>query len=82
MKRKLKITLILFLLLVIYTYISAIDAIPEKVIVFKGETFHFQTLLGLSLREQGTDKAVEVSYNTRGKGDGKSGNINIIFKFV
>lgn len=82
MKGKLKITLILFLLLIIYTYISAIDAIPEKIVAFEGETFHFKTLIGLSLKEEGTEETVEVSYNTRRKGDGKSGNINIIFKFV
>ena len=52
MKKNLKnliIAFILCILISIYVYICAIDAIPENTILFEGETLNLKTLYGLSL---------------------------------
>ena len=52
MKKNLKNLIIAFILCVlisIYVYICAIDAIPENAILFEGETLNLKTLYGLTL---------------------------------
>ena len=56
-----KITLILILFL-IYSYFLAIDAIPNSIIIFEGETIKVNNYLGFSI--DSTDKTIETSVNS------------------
>ena len=47
--KKLIIAFILCILISIYVYICAIDAIPESTILFEGESLNLRTLYGITL---------------------------------
>ena len=50
--KKLIIAFILCILISIYVYICAIDAIPESTILFEGESLNLKTLYGISLKTE------------------------------
>ena len=55
MKKTRKILIIAFILCIlisIYSYILAIDAIPKSTILFQGETLKIRTLFGLTLKQE------------------------------
>lgn len=43
-----------FILIVIYIYIVAIDAIPNNFVIFEGESIKVNSMLGLNLEEEET----------------------------
>lgn len=54
MKKILKISIILILLSIIYIYTVAIDAIPNNIVIFEGETISVNSMLGLKVNEEET----------------------------
>lgn len=51
MKIRIKKLLLVFFLLLIYSYMLAIENIPDKLIVFQGENITMKTILGLNIRQ-------------------------------
>lgn len=65
MKRILKITFLILVLLLIYIYMLAIDAIPNNITRFQGEELNLQTILGLKISNQSNEETMQVSTNER-----------------
>lgn len=59
-KNFLKICLIVFLLLIL-VYVTNITAIPDSIVLFKGEELNLGVILGLSLKENNDYTAIETS---------------------
>lgn len=57
--------LIILSLLVIYTYIVAIQAIPNNVVVFEDESINLKTILGLNLNITDNSKIIETLSNSQ-----------------
>lgn len=51
MKRKLKIFIILFILLILYVYVANITLFPKSILLIQGEKLNLATLWGISLKE-------------------------------
>ena len=76
-KKKLKTLtkiLIITLLLTIYTYVVAIENMPSNMVVFEGERFSLNTLLGLSLNMENGSGIIETVSNTGEKTISATGN--------
>ena len=65
MKKILKMTSIILVLLLIYIYMLAIDAIPSNITRFQGEELNLQTILGLKISNQNNEETMQVSTNER-----------------
>ncbi len=63
MKNKLKILLLLLLLLIIYTYLIAIQNIPNNLVIFEGEKISVNTLFGISLNLENKNGTIETVSN-------------------
>ena len=63
MKKILKMLLLVFLLLIIYIYTLVIETIPEKLVIFEGESISMQTVLGVTIKGK-ENKTVEASSST------------------
>lgn len=63
-KKILKKVPILLILLIIYIYLLAIDAVPDNIVAFEGETLSVNTLLGFSLNLNEQSKTLETSAPT------------------
>ena len=50
MKKTIKKLLLVFFLLLIYTYILAIESFPNDLVVFEGENITMKTLLGIHIK--------------------------------
>ena len=50
--KKIIIVFILFVLISVYIYVCAIDAIPDSTILFKGENLNVKTIFGINLKTQ------------------------------
>ena len=53
--------LLVFFLLIIYSYILAITNLPDNLVVFEGETISMKTLLGLNIKIN--DETIETLSN-------------------
>lgn len=51
MKSKIKMLLLVFFLIVVYSYVLVIENLPDKLVVFQGENITMKTLLGLNIKE-------------------------------
>ena len=51
MKRKIKIILLLFILLLFYVYVASITLMPKSIILMQGESLNLATLWGISIKE-------------------------------
>lgn len=60
-KKNLFIAIFLFLLLCIYVYICAIDAIPEKIIIYEGEDLNIKKIFGISIEQESETSSVLTS---------------------
>lgn len=67
MKQALKKILIIFILLIIYSYALIINNIPDNVVVFEGETIPLNTILGLNMNSTNSSYSIETSSTTGGK---------------
>lgn len=67
MKRNLRKILIIFILLIIYSYVVMINNIPDNVVVFEGETIPLKTMLGLNMNSTNNSYSIETSSTTGGK---------------
>ena len=65
MKKILKMTFLILVLLLIYIYMLAIDAIPSNITRFQGEELNLQTILGLKISSQNNEETMQVSTNER-----------------
>ena len=50
MKKTIKKLLLVFFLMLIYSYILAIENVPEELVVFEGENITIKTLLGMNIK--------------------------------
>lgn len=64
MKKTLKKLLLVFFLLVIYSYFLAIDNLPNKLVVFEGETITMKTLFGMQIKDN-SDTIETLSNNNK-----------------
>lgn len=60
-KKNLFIAIFLCLLLCIYVYICAIDAIPEKIIIYEGEDLNIKKIFGISIEQESETSSVLTS---------------------
>lgn len=51
-KKMLKKTILLSILIIIYIYIIAIDAIPNQIVIFEGENIKVNSMMGLGVKEE------------------------------
>lgn len=58
MKRKIKIFIILFVLLIIYIYVANITLFPKSIILMQGEKLNLATTWGVSLKEDGEENNI------------------------
>lgn len=66
MKKILRKSFLILVLLIIYIYVMAIDSIPDNITRFQGEELNIQTMLGLKINNQNDDEeTMEVSSNER-----------------
>lgn len=62
LKKLIKKLLLVFFLLIIYSYTLVITNLPEELVVFEGETIFMKTLLGLNIKLN--DETIETSSNS------------------
>lgn len=62
LKRLIKKLLLVFFLLIIYSYTLVITNLPDELVVFEGETIFMKTLLGLNIKLN--DETIETSSNS------------------
>ena len=67
---------IIILLITIYTYIVAIKAIPENIVIFQGEDINIKTILGLKVDVIDKENILETS-STNQKITNKSNKKNL-----
>ena len=63
MKKTIKKLLLVFFLILIYSYILAIENVPDKLIIFEGENITIRTLLGLNIKSESGETIETVSNN-------------------
>ena len=51
-KKILKKTILLAILIIIYIYIIIIDAIPNQIVIFEGESIKVNSMMGLGIKEE------------------------------
>ena len=51
-KKNIKRAIIVFILIIIYVYIIAIDAIPNQIVIFEGESVKVNSAMGLGIKEE------------------------------
>lgn len=52
MKKFLKMLLLVFFLLIIYIYTLVISNIPNKLVIFEGESINMKTLIGMNIKSK------------------------------
>ena len=75
--KKFKKSILLITLLVIYTYIIAIQHIPSNIVVFEGETLSLNTLLGITLNLENEDGTVQAVSNVNNTAINEPGRQNV-----
>ena len=78
MKKFFKIS-ILLVLLILYIYILAIEAIPDSLILFEGEKLNIKTILGMNIDQNENYKAIQTSSSTSSNSinEAKTTNIDV-----
>lgn len=59
MKRLIKMTIPIFILLILFIYILTIDAIPEHITLFEGENIDFKMLYGMQISKKNNEPTIE-----------------------
>ena len=88
MKRKIKIFFILFILLILYIYVTNITLLPNSIILLQGENLNLNTLWGINIKQEKTsnpnigtyisNKLVEASSDTNKENIGtETGKIDL-----
>lgn len=75
MKRNLKMLFLVFFLLIIYIYVFAISVLPDKVVVFEGESINMRTIFGLNINTN--SDTIETASNNSEKVAEKSGRATL-----
>lgn len=57
--------LIVFLLIILYSYILAITNLPDELVIFEGESISLRTLLGLNIKTKDEDTIETASNNSQ-----------------
>lgn len=65
MKKAIWKILLISILLIIYTYIVSIQAIPDNIVIFEGETLNLKTMLGLKAHITEEDEVIETLSNNQ-----------------
>lgn len=66
MKKFFKMLLLVFFLIVIYSYTLVIEKIPEEIVAFEGEDISFRTLFGIELKEKNNGKMTIETLSSEG----------------
>lgn len=61
MKGKIRKLLLVFFLIIIYSYVLAIENLPDKLVVFQGENITMKTILGLNIKDN--SETIETASN-------------------
>ena len=75
--KKFKKSILLITLLVIYTYIIAIQHIPSNIVVFEGEKLSLNTLFGITLNLENEDGTVQAVSNLNNTAIDEAGRQNV-----
>ena len=67
MKRLIKMSIPIFILLILFIYILTIDAIPEHITLFEGENINFRMLYGMKINKKKNEQIVEAVSNQKQK---------------
>lgn len=57
--------LIVFILIILYSYILAITNLPDELVIFEGESISIRTLLGLNIKTRDEDTIETASNNSQ-----------------
>ena len=76
MKKTIKMLLIVFFLILIYSYLLVIENIPETITIFEGEKIPIKTILGLNVKNY-TSEIIETVSNEDSKISTKVGKSNL-----
>ncbi len=76
MKKILKIS-ILIVLFFVYMYVLAIEAIPDSLILFEGESLNLKTILGLNIKQDESYKAIQTASTTSSGVTNEAGSTSI-----
>lgn len=68
---------ILIVLLIIYIYVLAIEAIPDSLILFEGERLNIKTILGMNIEKNENYEAIQTSSSTNSKSANEAKTTNI-----
>lgn len=69
--------LLILILLIVYAYIISIQAIPDNIVIFEGETINLKTMIGLNAHITEKSKVVETLSNNQTKTINNSGKKTI-----
>ena len=58
-KKNIKRAILIFILIIIYIYIIAIDAIPNQIVIFEGESVKVNSAMGLGIKEEAVTTNIE-----------------------
>lgn len=63
--KKIKNFLIIFILLIVYTYVCNITLLPDNIIIFEGESLNFKTIAGINIKRanRGNSRIIQTSNN-------------------
>lgn len=65
MKRTFKMLVLVFFLIIIYSYILIIEKIPDKITLFEGEEINLKSIMGIEIEDN--EPAIETSSNQGGR---------------
>ena len=69
MKRIFKMLLLVFFLILVYSYTLVIEKIPDKIVAFEGEEISFRTLFGINVKEEDSGTVETLSNNGKNLSD-------------
>ncbi len=72
MKKTVKKLLLVFFLILIYSYVLVLENIPDKLVIFEGENISIQTLLGINIKSNSEAIQTVSNNNTISKEAGKT----------
>ena len=81
MKKTIKMLLIVFFLILIYSYFLVIENIPETITIFEGEKIPIKTILGLNVKNY-TSEIIETVSNEDSKISTKVGQSNLTLNLL
>ena len=76
MKKNLLKLLLVFFLIVVYSYFLSIESIPDKLVIFEGENINIKKIFGINIKEENED-ILETSSNSEITGEVGKKNLEV-----